>query len=665
VVVTATRTRQEAGLVPSPITVLSRADVLASGARTIDESLRSVPGFGLFRDTSSVAASTPTLALSFRGLGGTSASRALVLVDGVPANDAFGGWVQWPRVPVSGVERVEVMRGGSVVWGNLASGGLVNIVTQAPGKDRLSVDGSAGNEGTYEGSFAAGGGSDTVSYGVRGRAFDTKGTFRVAGHQRGPIDQVLPDDHQLLEGVVDVHRPDGRRLRVRAGYFNDDRGLGDPVAEDTTEIREASAGGGAPAGGGDLSLHAWFTDSTFTAVSSSINPARTTATPATNQFDVPAQALGGDVQWVRRLGRHEASTGLDAQWVDGETNEDSRYVSGAFTRRRRTGGNQVVAGLWAQDIFDVTQQFRVLGSLRADTWRSSDGFRDDTDLVTGTTGTTRYDSHDATVVSPRLGLVFRPSPAVTLRASAYGGFRAPTINEQYRPTRFNADNVTESNPALDPERLRGVEAGFLLAPGSRVHADVTVYLADLDDAIFSVTTGRVSDPGGAVVPPCGFLPLGGTCRQRQNVGLLRSKGVETTLEGRVLSGLTAYADAIFLSTEVVDAPNFPQLAGKRARVAPEFVGGGGLRFTASHGFTAEADVRYVGPRYDDDLNTLRIGSSFTLNGAIARDLGAGLTILASGQNLLDRENPVGRNGAIEEIAVSRLFRVGLRYRLGR
>lgn len=665
VVVSATRTEQAAGLVPTPVTVLTREDVLASGARTIDEALRGVPGFGLFRDTSSVAASTPTLAVSFRGLGGTSASRALVLVDGVPVNDAFGGWVQWPRVPVSGVERVEVVRGGSVMWGNLATGGLVSIVTRPPGRDRLAIDGTAGTESTYEGALAAGGGSDTVSYGVRARAFDTGGTFRIAERQRGPIDEPARDDHQLLEGVVDGHRPNGRRFRVRAGYFNDSRDLGDGVATDTTEIREGSIGGGMPGAGGDFQAHAWFTDTTFTTLSSTLNPARTTATPATSQFDVPSQALGGDVQWVRRAGRHEVSAGFDAQRVSGETNEDSRPIQGTYTRRRRTGGDQIVAGLWAQDILDVTGRFRVLGAVRLDGWRNRDGFRTDTDLVSGSTTTADFDSHDATVVSPKLGLVYRVSPALTLRSSAYGGFRAPTINEQYRPTRFNADNITESNAALDPERLRGVEAGVLLAPGTRFRADATVYLTDLDGAIFSVTTGRVTDPDGAVVAPCGFLPNGGTCRQRQNVGLLRSKGVELSLDTRLGGGLTAYGNAIALRTEVIDAPTFPQLVGKRARVAPEFVAGAGLRFEASHGLTAELDVRYVGTRYDDDLNTLRIGSSFTLNAALARELGAGVSLVASGQNLLDRENPTGRNGAIEEIGVSRLLRVGVRYRLPR
>ena len=61
--------------------------------------LRQVPGFSLFRRTTSRAANPTTQGVSLRGLGASGASRALVLSDGFPLNDPFGGWVYWDRAP--------------------------------------------------------------------------------------------------------------------------------------------------------------------------------------------------------------------------------------------------------------------------------------------------------------------------------------------------------------------------------------------------------------------------------------------------------------------------------------------------------------------------------------------------------------------------------------
>ncbi|HEY7410206.1 MAG TPA: TonB-dependent receptor plug domain-containing protein, partial [Vicinamibacteria bacterium] len=255
ILVTATRTEQPAGALPGAVTVLQREEVLASGARTADEVLRRVPGFALFRDTSSVAVSTPTLSVSFRGLGGTSASRALVLVDGVPMNDPFGGWVHWPRVPVQSIERVEVVRGGSVLWGNLATGGLINIVTRRPGSDRLAVAASGGNRSTVQASASAAGGGEAVSYGLHGYFFDTDGGYRLVERQLGAVDRPVAAEDKLVEGVVDVRRAAGERLSFKAGYFADDRSLGDDVARDSTRIGYASAGASLPRAGGDWRFH--------------------------------------------------------------------------------------------------------------------------------------------------------------------------------------------------------------------------------------------------------------------------------------------------------------------------------------------------------------------------------------------------------------------------
>src|SRR5579872_7054150 len=104
-----------------------------SPALIADDALRNVASFSLFRRTSSIAAQPTTQGASLRGIGPSGQSRTLVLLDGVPFNDPFGGWVYWTRVPLSSVDRVEVTEGtASSLYGNYAMGGVINIITNTP-----------------------------------------------------------------------------------------------------------------------------------------------------------------------------------------------------------------------------------------------------------------------------------------------------------------------------------------------------------------------------------------------------------------------------------------------------------------------------------------------------------------------------------------------------
>ena len=71
--------------------------------------------------------------MSLRGIGPSGVSRTLVLLDDVPFNDPFGGWVYWTRVPLEAADRIEVVDGsGSSLYGNYAMGGVINIVSSVP-----------------------------------------------------------------------------------------------------------------------------------------------------------------------------------------------------------------------------------------------------------------------------------------------------------------------------------------------------------------------------------------------------------------------------------------------------------------------------------------------------------------------------------------------------
>ena len=158
VLVTANRINTELEDSPADSVTISNDDLASTAALTLDDVLREVPGFTLFRRSSSRTANPGTQGVSMRGVGASGASRALVLVDEIPLNDPFGGWVYWDRVVRDSISEVEVVRGGAdaSLYGSTAMGGVIQFRTREPQDLRYPPEGSWGSENTPEGSLYAG-----------------------------------------------------------------------------------------------------------------------------------------------------------------------------------------------------------------------------------------------------------------------------------------------------------------------------------------------------------------------------------------------------------------------------------------------------------------------------------------------------------------------------
>src|SRR5262249_53151484 len=189
VVVTVTRIEQPAGDAPGDVTVLTRKNVSQSASQAVDDLLRQVPGFSLFRRSSSIVSNPTTQGVSLRGIGPSGTSRALVLLDGVPINDPFGGWIYWDRIPMPSIEQIEVVRGGgSSAWGNYALGGVINIITRRPVERAALFDGSYGNHNTLNIDAIVSEVQGPFRLGLEGNYFNTGGYPTVLASDRGSID---------------------------------------------------------------------------------------------------------------------------------------------------------------------------------------------------------------------------------------------------------------------------------------------------------------------------------------------------------------------------------------------------------------------------------------------------------------------------------------------
>src|SRR5205814_2772989 len=128
--------------IDSSVTSIDRSTIEQTPALRLDDQLKAVPGFSLFRRTTSAVANPTTQGVTLRGLSASGASRTLVMADDVPLNDPFGAWVYWNRVPTPALQRVDVVRGASGdIHGNYALAGVIRLTTRT----------AQGGEGWFEG----------------------------------------------------------------------------------------------------------------------------------------------------------------------------------------------------------------------------------------------------------------------------------------------------------------------------------------------------------------------------------------------------------------------------------------------------------------------------------------------------------------------------------
>jgi outer membrane receptor protein involved in Fe transport len=588
-VVTATRSPERLTDAVAPTTVLTHEDLARSPGLTLDDQLRQIPGFSLLRRSSSVTAHPTSQGVSLRGLGPSGASRTLVLFDGVPLNDPFGGWVYWNRLPLSSLEAVEVARGSlSQLYGSAAMGGAIQLLPRAPSPETLEVTARGGDRRTGDVEVFA---SDAAAsgkwgYTLSGRLFDTDGFYVLSPENRGTVDRPAAVDFGTLFGRVEMGR-----YHIGLNAFHETRENGTALQTNDTSLQSLDAGWS----GDHWEWDAFGQTQRFRSTFSRILPDRSQEfLTARQDFDV--NAWGGSTAWRSGGG----------------------FLAGADVRRASwTDQDQTLGGVYAQQTFGATPRLDLLAGARLDLWASQ---------------STR------TSFNPRLGALFRASDEVTVRASAYRGFRAPTLNELYRP--FRVGNVeTDANPDLREETLTGAEIGADFHPSSALFARLNVFRNRIDGAVGNVTI--------SVTPQL-------ITRRRENLDRVNADGLEAELRLRPSSMPRWEVQASYLYTD-----SRVQRTGLRVPQVPRSQGSLGIVFDGP--VTVLLQERGAGRQFDDDLNQFPLPGYFVTDLSLRRPFGRQVEVFLSAENLFDRKVVTART-PIETLGAPRLIQLGVKIR---
>jgi outer membrane receptor protein involved in Fe transport len=614
IVVTAERAATRLDQTAANITVLTSAELNNHAAVTLDDALRQVPGFTLFRRSDSLTANPTTQGASARGVGASGASRLLVLEDGVPLNDPFGGWVFWDRIPRLALDHAEVLRGGgSALYGSGALGGVVDLVTRAP-KDigTFEMAGDSLNGHDIQAEISRQFSRWTVA--ADGENFGNDGAFVVAAADRGIID--TPATLQFGNGRVLVQRSlsENGSIFLSGSLFSEQRNNGTALQVNSTHLGEIKGGIDRTLGRDIFSARVYGSGEHYHQSFSSIATDRNSET-LTRWQTVPSDQIGFSINWAIPISSAQLSIGMDGRFIHGQSDE-TVFLASSANSVASAGGRSDLAGGFAQISKTIKNRLRLSGGVRLDWWLNDDGFNRTTKLSNLSSAQTLLISHEETAWSPRLGAVYDLGPQWQLTASAYGGFRAPILNELYRS--FRLGNVlTLANDQLKAEHIYGGETGVRYLH-RRVLVSGAFFQQNVENPIANVTQSTTA----ALIT-----------RMRENLGGASARGLDGDIL-YILPRIQLRAGYEYLHSTVTSFSAAPILIGKRVPQVPTHTVTFSGTFTAPRMWTFTALIRAASSQFDDDLNQFNLQPYSVVGISISKRIGR-WTWFASAANILD------------------------------
>jgi iron complex outermembrane receptor protein len=451
-VTTASKEPEEIWQTPAAIFVLSHEDIRRSGATSIPEVLRLVPGVEVARIDSS------TWAVGIRGFGSGFSKSVLVLIDGRNVYTPLFAGVNWKlqNVMIEDIDRIEVIRGpGGTIWGTNAVNGVINIITKNS-KDTKGalVAVGGGNVDQGMGSFRQGGVlGRNASYRVYGMAFGRAPEFHA--------DHGNYDDWQLGQAGfrVDWDKQDGNVFTVQGDLYEGRVGerqniaLYSPPSSINVDGTQDVSGGNIlgrwsrkMGEGSDIQLQAYY-DRTYR-LGSQLGETRDT-------FDIDF------IHHFNVLPRQDVIWGLGARWSPSDFTETVATVD--FLPHHQT-----------DNIYSVFLQDQI--AIVKNKLSATVGSKFEHNIYTGWE------------IQPSARLLWTPGSHQTVWAAVTRAVRSPSrLDEDLELTSFLTANPlpvflrVAGNPRFMSETVLGYEAGYRRLVTSHFYVDISVFRNSYDD----------------------------------------------------------------------------------------------------------------------------------------------------------------------------------------
>jgi len=646
-VVTATKSGTTLKDMTQNTTILTKEELEIAPEQTIDQVLKNQSS--VFLNDQPYYQKDPTgQSINVRGLGN---ARTLVLIDGVPANDAMYGTVQWNLVPMSAIQDVEFIRGGvSSLYGNMGMGGVINITTKPISDNKGEVSGSIGSYATGTAAvskeFAI---SDSFKLRASADYFSTQGYQNIAS--------IYPSSQSALKTGMGNESAESANYRLQGslkvsqdtdGFFN--FGLhsmsnlpvgGYNFARKSTNETTISGGTTTRLNSSEqVQVNAFYENTTLQQQNVSSTSPYINAT-----FHNPYYQVGGSAQYTNNFQNaviDQLIFSADAKQLSA-SNFQNNYASpgsanyqtsklGALTSQVVAEGTQNFLGVLGQVKSNLTAiPLQATLSARVDNWTSQIPVNY-TQQLGGAQVSTAVPNQSKTKLSPNLGLLYRASKELDFRAAAYQAFHAPGLNNSIRSYGSGSSYVS-NNPFLTPENMTGYEIGSDYRWRSGF-IQVTGFNANVTNAIatYTMTSSQIAS---TCAPVCSA-----GAKSYSNDQSLRSTGLELQAHYDISSKWTTdlgytLTKAVLTSTYgAIDKtlnPTGVQIAG-----TPRNMGSASLTYFPAPKASLTASVRYIGNSWYDTAHTSPIPAYAVLGARANYEVTPNATLYLSAVNLLNR-----------------------------
>ncbi|MGE4418235.1 MAG: TonB-dependent receptor plug domain-containing protein [Sulfurimonas sp.] len=573
--VTATKTERKVADVPASIEVITEKDIKNSTSLNANELLKNVAGVSI-RNPLGVMSTSSNNKVYMRGFGGNDA-RTLVLLDGVPLNDAFGGAVEWTQIPLDAIKRIEVVKGsGSSLYGSNAMGGVINIITKKPQKQQTNINLSYGSMNTKIGSISTSGKNGKFGYYLLGQLTDSDGY----------IADVKPKDNSIKRGVEKAN------ANLKLTYdIDDSSGIGvsyNYMDRKTTGVLDIP-GGYNPytnsMGTAQINYNKFFKNSSDMKITIYNTMTKTTYDSLSGSVikykdDGETSDYGTTLQYTLPIGNHIITTGIEGKTSFAE--KVDTYLSNSDIIA--TEGKQDYYAFFGQDEWFINEKFILNIGARLDYYKNHGGkMYDEVNNVYTDHATKSFNAF-----SPKIGLVYHVTKDTSLRTSIGKAFRAPTVSDLYRDWIDTSGRVYAANPDLKPEEVISYEIGLDQKLGSNGAINITAYQSDAKDFIYRI---KPLDPSST------------NFEEKTNVGEVLIRGIETEFNYKFNTQWRVLANYTYNKSTIEKFEANTDLEGKYLNYIPKQKASATLTYENSDIGTINAGVRYAGKRYSDDLNT--------------------------------------------------------------
>ena len=592
---------------PFSTSVIPREEVMNSPETSTDQIINKIPGIFVNQIPSTSLHPTGST-FSIRGFGTSTNVNTLVMVDGIPFNDPFFRTVNWARIPKNSIESIEVIRGGGAtsLWGNLAMGGVVNIVTRPPQEDKLSVYSDYGSYSSLNAGFS---GqifkTDKMSLGISYDRSQTQGYNATPEQYRNPYMTATASqvNNLTLYSIFTLSADSKYYAKLNLNETSETTATWQNASNQWNNYVLSAGGTTRFADNSSINFNAWGAFQQMKTTNSGQTPTFNIFTPrigvpymSQNETD-NYQNFGMSVFYQKDFGQFkDVKFGVDGRVISSDDNINQYATNGFNSANLINKGQNSFQGLFVTGTYKFQDApVDINFGLREDFYQVTNSSLSGNVYTAGKAPTpidAPLANNSYASFNPTLGIKYYVNDNFDLRAAVYRNFAAPGMNQLYR-TFLSGSSITIANPNLAPQTNFGQEIGFDLRTKEKdASLSVTVFNNNLSNFIDGATMCTTVATCNPLIAGTG-LAAGSITSLRQNVnaGSATLRGYEilgqATLSKTVKVNLGFTQTWAYLtSSDYVASPTNEQLgqvppwmvnAGVQWQVTPELALSGQLQ----------------------------------------------------------------------------------------